>query len=164
MLGLVSFFLFFKFIFGHAGSRIFFKIYFWPRWVSVAVCGLSLAAALRDLECGLSSCGTWAQLLWGLWGPPGPRIEPTSPSLAGEFSTTGPPGKSPCALLCLDSYDICLSPSDLLVFRFKITFHLLTVLVSFLQYLFFSCWVMSDSSWLHGLQHARLLSALHYLP
>ena len=29
-----------------------------------------------------------------MWDLPGPGIEPMSPALAGEFLTTGPPGKS----------------------------------------------------------------------
>ena len=44
--------------------------------------------------CGLRSCGTWAQLLRGMWDLPGPGIEPMSPALAGGFLTTVPPGKS----------------------------------------------------------------------
>ena len=43
---------------------------------------------------GLSSCGTWAQLLHGMWDLPGPGIKPMSPALAGGFLTTVPPGKS----------------------------------------------------------------------
>ena len=31
---------------------------------------------------------------WGMWNLPRPGIEPMSPALAGEFFTTGPPGKS----------------------------------------------------------------------
>ena len=42
----------------------------------------------------LSSCGTWALLLRGKWDLPGPELEPMSPTLAGGFSTTEPPGKS----------------------------------------------------------------------
>ena len=41
----------------------------------------------------LSSCGSWAQLLRGMWDLPGPGIEPVFPALAGRFSTTAPPGK-----------------------------------------------------------------------
>ena len=41
----------------------------------------------------LSSCGSRAQLLRGMWDPPRPRLEPMSPALAGRFSTTAPPGK-----------------------------------------------------------------------
>ena len=41
----------------------------------------------------LSSCGSRAQLLRGMWDPPRPGLEPVSPALAGRFSTTVPPGK-----------------------------------------------------------------------
>ena len=41
----------------------------------------------------LSSCGSRAQLLRGMWDPPRPGLEPVSPALAGELSTTAPPGK-----------------------------------------------------------------------
>ena len=40
----------------------------------------------------LSSCGSRAQLLRGMWDLPGPGLEPVSPALAGRFSTTVPPG------------------------------------------------------------------------
>ena len=45
------------------------------------------------LEHRLGSCGTWAQLLQGIWDLPELGIEPVSPALAGEFFTTEPPGK-----------------------------------------------------------------------
>ena len=51
----------------------------------------------RALDRRLSSCGTWTQLLCGMWDLPGPGLKPVSPALAGEFSTTVPPGK-PCHL------------------------------------------------------------------
>ena len=41
----------------------------------------------------LSSCGSRAQLLRGMWDPPRPGLEPVSPALAGRFPTTAPPGK-----------------------------------------------------------------------
>ena len=41
----------------------------------------------------LSNCGSRAQLLCGMWDLPRPGLEPVSPSLAGRFSTTAPPGK-----------------------------------------------------------------------
>ena len=55
--------------------------------------GLS-SCGLRALEHRLSSHGTWAQLLRGMWELPGPGLEPVSPPLAGGFLTTAPPGKS----------------------------------------------------------------------
>ena len=41
----------------------------------------------------LSSCGSRAQLLRGMWDLPRPGLEPVSPALAGRFLTTAPPGK-----------------------------------------------------------------------
>ena len=41
----------------------------------------------------LRSCGSWAQLLHGMWDLPRPGLEPVSPALAGRFLTTAPPGK-----------------------------------------------------------------------
>ena len=43
----------------------------------------------------LSSCGSRAQLLRGMWDLPRPGLEPASPALAGRFSTTAPPRKPP---------------------------------------------------------------------
>ena len=53
----------------------------------------SLVAEHRLQTRRLSSCGSRAQLLRGIWDPPRPGLEPTSPALAGRFSTTAPPGK-----------------------------------------------------------------------
>ena len=44
----------------------------------------------------LSSCGSRAQLLRGMWDLPRPGLEPVSPALAGRLSTTAPPGKPIC--------------------------------------------------------------------
>ena len=46
----------------------------------------------------LSSCGSRAQLLCGMWDLPRSGLEPMSPALAGRFSTTAPPGKPPSIL------------------------------------------------------------------
>ena len=64
----------------------------------IAVCGpLTMAASLvaehRLQTHRLSSCGSRAQPLRGMWDPPGPGHEPVSPALAGGFPTTAPPGK-----------------------------------------------------------------------
>ena len=64
----------------------------------IMVCGpLSVAASLvaehRLQTHRLSSCGSRAQLLCGMWDLPRPGLEPVSPALAGRFSTTAPPGK-----------------------------------------------------------------------
>ena len=53
----------------------------------------SLVAGHRLQTCRLSSCGSWAELLCGMWDPPRPGLEPVSPALAGRLSTTVPPGK-----------------------------------------------------------------------
>ena len=65
-------------------------------------CGTQALGCLGFSSCGphalehrLSSCGVWAYLLRGMWDPPGPGIEPTSPALAGGLFTTEPPGKPP---------------------------------------------------------------------
>ena len=41
----------------------------------------------------LSSGGSRAQLLRGMWDLPRPGLEPVAPALAGRFSTPAPPGK-----------------------------------------------------------------------
>ena len=53
----------------------------------------SLVAEHRLQTRRLSSCGSWAQLLRGMWDPPRPGLEPMSPASAGRLSTTAPPGK-----------------------------------------------------------------------
>ena len=53
----------------------------------------SLVAEHRVQTRRLSSCGSRAQLLRGMWDLPRPGREPASPALAGRFSTTAPPGK-----------------------------------------------------------------------
>ena len=53
----------------------------------------SLVAEHRLQTLRLSSCGSCAQLLRGMWDLPRPGLEPASPALAGGFSTTAPPGK-----------------------------------------------------------------------
>ena len=54
----------------------------------------SLVAEHRLQTCRLSSCGSRAQLLRGMWDPPRPGLKPVSPALAGRLSTTAPPRKS----------------------------------------------------------------------
>ena len=46
----------------------------------------------------LSSCGSRASLLRGMWDLPRPGLEPVSPALAGRFSITVPLGKPFCPL------------------------------------------------------------------
>ena len=55
----------------------------------------SLVAEHRLQTRRLSSCGSRAQLLRGMWDSPRPGLEPVSPALAGRLSTTAPPGKHP---------------------------------------------------------------------
>ena len=102
-------FLFLKFIY------LFIYFYFWLCWVFISVRGLSLVAASgghSSSRCAglftiaaslivehrlqtrrLSSCGSRAQLLRGMWDLPRPWLEPVSLALAGGFLTTAPPGK-----------------------------------------------------------------------
>ena len=61
----------------------------------------SLVAEHRLQTRRLSSCGSRAQLLRGMWDPPRPGLEPVSPALAGRLSTTAPPGK-PLSLILSD--------------------------------------------------------------
>ena len=53
----------------------------------------SLVAEHRLRMRRLSSFGSRAQLLCGMWDPPRPGLKPVSPALAGRLSTTAPPGK-----------------------------------------------------------------------
>ena len=53
----------------------------------------SLVAEHRLQTRRLSSCGSRAQPLRGMWDPPRPGPEPVSPASAGRLSTTAPPGK-----------------------------------------------------------------------
>ena len=59
----------------------------------------SLVAEHRLQTRGLSSCGSRAQLLRGMWDPPRPGLAPMSPASAGRLSTTAPPGKPDTVLL-----------------------------------------------------------------
>ena len=60
---------------------------------SVVVAHNFSSCGSRALECRLNSCGTWAQLVRGMWDLPGPGLQPVSPALAGRFLTIAPPGK-----------------------------------------------------------------------
>ena len=59
----------------------------------LTIVAASLVAENRLQTCRLSSCGSRAQLLRGMWDLPRPGLEPVSPALAGRLSTTAPPGK-----------------------------------------------------------------------
>lgn len=54
--------------------------------------GLS-SCSTRALEPRLSSCDAGAQLVCGVWDPPGPGIKPVAPALVGGVFTTEPPGE-----------------------------------------------------------------------
>ena len=59
----------------------------------IAVRGPLIVAEHRLQTRRLSSCGSRAQLLRGMWDLPRPGPEPASPAPAGRPSTTAPPGK-----------------------------------------------------------------------
>ena len=48
---------------------------------------------------GLSSCGSRAYFLRGMWDLPGPGLEPVSPALSCGFLTTEPRGKPEISLI-----------------------------------------------------------------
>ena len=67
-----------------------------PLFIAVGgplIIAASLVAEHRLQTRRLSSCGSRAQLLRGMWDLPRPELEPVSLALAGRFSTTVPPGK-----------------------------------------------------------------------
>ena len=64
----------------------------------------SLVAEQRLQTLRLSSCGSRAQPLCGMWDLPSPGLEPVSPALAGRFSTTAPPGKPHNQFLKINLY------------------------------------------------------------
>ena len=98
----------------------------------IMACGpLTIAAPLvaehRLQTRRLSSCGSRAQLLLGMWDPHRPGLEPVSPALAGRFSTTALPGKPPCPVLHLGlesilSLFLCMVLASVLISFFYITF------------------------------------------
>ena len=63
-------------------------------WSTGSRCAGFSSCGSRVLKRRLSSLGTQAQMLCGMWDLPGPGLEPVSPALAGGFLTTVPPGKS----------------------------------------------------------------------
>ena len=109
--------------------QIYLFIYFWLCWVLVSVRGLfsscgkrgplfiavrgpltivaSLVAEHRLQTHRLSSCGSRAWMLRGMWDLPRPGLEPVSPALAGGLSTTVPPGKPLSNILALDTAYAC---------------------------------------------------------
>ena len=76
----------------------------------------SLVAEHRLQMRRLSSCGSWAQLLCGMWDLPRPGLEPVSPALTGRFSTTVPPGKPlDLVLLSISSLILIFDPMSAIV-------------------------------------------------
>ena len=72
----------------------------WGKWGPLFIAvhePLTIAASLvaehRLQTRRLSSCGSQAQSLHGMWDLPRPGLEPMSPALASRLSTTAPPGK-----------------------------------------------------------------------
>ena len=98
---------YYLFIFGHTGSLLpclGFPHLWWPGATLLQCADFSLQRLLLLWSMvsrvpGLSSCGAWAQLPWGMWDPPGPGVELVSCSLVGILPTTEPPGKSSRFLL-----------------------------------------------------------------
>ena len=100
---------FFLFIFGCVGSSVRARaLSSYGKWgpLFIAVQGPLLIAVRGPLTIAappaaghrlqtrrLSSCGSRAQPLRGMWDPPRPGLEPVSPALAGRLPTTAPPGK-----------------------------------------------------------------------
>ena len=70
-------------------------VYFWLCWVFIAACGLSLVAVHGLLSVVASLIVEHRLECSGTQGLPRPGIRPASPALAGRFSVTGPPEKSP---------------------------------------------------------------------
>ena len=95
----------------------------------------SLVAEHKPQTRRLSSCGSRAQLLRGMWDLPRPGLEPVSPALAGRFSTTAPPGK-PVALFLLPLRSL---PLILLIMLICLSFelHLLNVIAKSFGTLFY---------------------------
>ena len=94
----------------------------------------SLVAEHRLQTRRLSSCGSRAALLRGMWDLPRPGLEPVCPALAGRFSTTAPPGK----------------PQAFFLIQYKRAFIYL-FLINLFIYLFLvvlglHCWAQSFSS------------------
>ena len=78
------------FIFGCVGSLLLHV-----GFLQLRQAGATLGCGVQPSHCGgFSRCAAWAQLLHSVWDPPGPRLEPVSPPLAGGFLTTAPPGNS----------------------------------------------------------------------
>ena len=86
----------------------------------------SLVAEHRLQTRRLSSCGSRAQSLRGMWDPPRPELEPVSPALAGRLSNTAPPGKPQHPFFSLENFKLApifwISEQDhTLIYYFDLT-------------------------------------------
>ena len=98
---ILFYFYFYLFIFGCVGSSFLCEGFLQLRRAGATLHRGARASHYRGLSVAehrfqthrLSSCGTRAQLLRGMWDLPRPGLEPASPALAGRFPTTAPPGK-----------------------------------------------------------------------
>ena len=77
-----SFFFFFNFIFGCAGSSLLHGVF--------SSCGAwaSHCSGFSYHRAWLSSCGVGVKLLHSMWDLPSPGMELASPALTGRFFTT----------------------------------------------------------------------------
>ena len=80
-------------IFACTGSSLLYAG-FLQLWVGSSLQWLLLLWSAGSRHTSFSVGGMWPWLPWGTWSLPGPRFEPLSLALAGEFLTAGPPGKS----------------------------------------------------------------------
>ena len=94
--------LFFRDFFGCAGSLLLHMVFLKLQPAGLPSRGQCTGFSLQWLFCcrawslgcmAFSSCGTWTQLLHGMWNLHRAGIELMSPALADGFLTTGPPGK-----------------------------------------------------------------------
>ena len=167
-------------------------MYVWLCWVFVSVRGLSLVVASgghSSSQCGghsssrcaglslsrplvaehrlqtrrLSSCGSRAELLRGMWDPPRPGLEPASPALAGRFSTTAPPEKPQGRLL--ERGRMVPWHHKIHVFSFQWVPHI-PLLVAFDSNLrtFSSCYTLSLVSLNHPILYGKLWFQVSPLP
>ena len=93
----------------------------------------SLVAEHRLQTRRLSSRGSRAQLLCGMWDLPRPGLEPVCPALAGRFSTTAPPGKPQSHFLANPVFSLlsCMFETSIIKnFKFKMQKYLLGYIYS----------------------------------
>ena len=116
----------------------------------------SLVAEHRLQTRRLSSCGSGAQLLRGMWDLPRPGLEPVSPALAGRFSTTAPPGK-PGFSFFIPSDNLCLSLGLFRPLAFNIIIHVVGfkstmfifvfyLLICPVSFFFFFCFLLGQQN------------------